>query len=308
MRKVMAMGETTLDILFKDMQPVAAVPGGSSFNSIISLGRTGLPCAFVGYTGDDVPGQQTVDFLKENHIDTRYFEKRRNEKSAISLAYLNDNGDASYVFYKPTPQVGSAWQTPLFETDDALLFGSYFACCPGMRPMVESVLHEAVAHDAIIYYDINFRRSHLHELDTLLPAIKWNMRHSTIVRGSADDFDVMFGSLDAEQIYNEHIRAFCPVFICTGGAGTIVICTPAGTFHFQAPPIDDVVSTVGAGDSFNAGLIYAFQLAGIHREQFAHLTEQDWHTLIDTACAFAGDACRSTNNYISHTFAKKLNQ
>ena len=40
------MGETILDILFQGRQPVAAVPGGSSFNSIVSVGRAGVPCAF----------------------------------------------------------------------------------------------------------------------------------------------------------------------------------------------------------------------------------------------------------------------
>ena len=42
MRKVIGIGETILDILFKDSQPTAAVPGGSVFNGIISLGRLGL--------------------------------------------------------------------------------------------------------------------------------------------------------------------------------------------------------------------------------------------------------------------------
>ncbi len=48
MNKVVGIGETILDILFKENQPVAAVPGGSSFNSIISVGRAGVPCTFVG--------------------------------------------------------------------------------------------------------------------------------------------------------------------------------------------------------------------------------------------------------------------
>ena len=74
MRKVIGMGETILDILFKDNQPVAAVPGGSSFNSIVSVGRVGVPCCFVGYTGSDVVGRQTVDFMHRNGVGTDYFE------------------------------------------------------------------------------------------------------------------------------------------------------------------------------------------------------------------------------------------
>lgn len=42
MRKVIGMGETIMDIIFHGAQPTAAVPGGSSFNSIISIGRAGI--------------------------------------------------------------------------------------------------------------------------------------------------------------------------------------------------------------------------------------------------------------------------
>lgn len=42
MKKVIGIGETILDILFKDNRPMNAVPGGSVFNSIVSLGRMGV--------------------------------------------------------------------------------------------------------------------------------------------------------------------------------------------------------------------------------------------------------------------------
>ena len=41
MKRVIGIGETVLDILFKNDQPQKAVPGGSTFNSIVSLGRDG---------------------------------------------------------------------------------------------------------------------------------------------------------------------------------------------------------------------------------------------------------------------------
>ncbi len=298
MRKTIAMGETILDILFKNQQPVAAVPGGSSFNSIISVGRSGLPCSFVGYTGGDVVGQQTVDFLHDNHVGTEYFEQRPDEKSAISLAYLNEEGDANYVFYKPTPKVSENSPIPTFQTDDILLFGSYYACCTGMRSQVTQVLESACQGDAIRYYDINFRASHRHELEALTPAIQWNMQHSTIVRGSADDFDVMYGTRDAREIYEKYMKQYCPIFICTGGAGLITICTPAGIWDFETPQITDVVSTVGAGDNFNAGLIYGLVTEDIHGAELSTMDREGWSRLLRWATAFAGAACRSTNNYI----------
>ena len=71
MRKVIGIGETVLDIIFKNGQPVSAVPGGSVYNGIISLGRAGVPAAFVSEVGDDRIGCKTVAFLKENGVDAK---------------------------------------------------------------------------------------------------------------------------------------------------------------------------------------------------------------------------------------------
>ncbi len=308
MRKVVGIGETILDILFKNNQPVAAVPGGSSFNSIISVGRAGVPCSFVGYTGADIVGQQTIDFMHQNGVSTEYFEVREDEKSAISLAFLNEMGDARYVFYKGTPHVGSSWKLPEMNAGDVLLYGSYYAACTGMRPLVMQMLENAEKVGAIVYYDLNFRKSHQHELEALTPVILSNFRQSTIVRGSADDFEIMYGQRDARKIYDEHISSYCSIFICTAGADQVSVCTPQGTFDFQVPQITDVVSTVGAGDNFNAGFSCALIWNDVTKEKLLDLDRQGWQELISIACQFASEACRSTQNYISHEFAAKVSR
>ncbi len=300
------MGETILDILLRDGKPVAAVPGGSCFNSIISIGRAGVPGVFVGYTGADRVGRQTVEFMEQNGVSTEYFDVRPGERSAISLAYLDSNGDADYVFYKETPRVREDWNAPEIQPDDVLIYGSYYACCTGMRSQVERMLQVAADAGAITYYDLNFRSSHRHELEALTPAILHNFRLSSIVRGSADDFEVMYGTRQAERIYTEHISQYCPLFICTAGADQISVCTPDAVHHFQAPLIPDVVSTVGAGDNFNAGFCCALLWNGITREQLPTLDREGWQQLISTACLFAGEACRSTENYISTTFGQQI--
>ena len=53
MRKVIGIGETVLDIIFKDNQPVGAVPGGSVFNAMISLGRCGVASTMLTDAGRD---------------------------------------------------------------------------------------------------------------------------------------------------------------------------------------------------------------------------------------------------------------
>ena len=171
-----------------------------------------------------------------------------------------------------------------------------------MRPLVEDMLSHATAGGAIIYYDINFRSSHSHELEALLPTIEDNCRRSSIVRGSADDFEVLFGERDAATIYDRHIRKLCPVFICTSGAGAVTVCLPHDTLRFPVPRVEDVASTVGAGDNFNAGLACSLIWRGIRKDMLPALGSEEWQHLLATACAFSGNACRTLDNYISVEF------
>ena len=290
-----------MDILFKEDKPIDAVPGGSAFNSVISIGRVGVPCAFIGYTGKDHVGDLTVDFLKVNSVDVRYFEQKDNVKSCISLAFLDERGDAHYVFYKDTPVSNSLLDRKLeFLPGDALLLGSYYAVSAGTRSQIKGVLDAAVAAGATVYYDLNFRSSHKDELPELMPAILDNFQRATVVRGSADDFEVMWGERDARKIYKEHIARYCRIFICTSGAGRITVCTPDDAWDFDVQQVADVVSTVGAGDNFNAGFLCA-----LSRRQMSlagSIEKVDMAPLIESGVRFASAVCRSTENYVPVSF------
>ena len=299
MRKIVGVGESILDILFHGGQPVAAVPGGSSFNSIISVGRAGVPCSFVGFTGADHVGQQTVDFLHANGVGTSFFQMLPGKKSAISLAFLKENGDATYSFYKEPLNVAVPQNLPDMMRGDVLLYGSYYAASHDMRPLITQLLERASRAGSIVYYDLNFRPNHRDELESLMPNILENLSQSTIVRASMEDIEVVFSSRDANNIYNVYISGHCPYFICTAGAEKVTVFTPKGNFEFQVPPVSDVVSTVGAGDSFNAGLSCALLWENIMREDLPSLERDAWQRLITTACRFAAETCRSSENYIA---------
>jgi fructokinase len=64
------------------------------------------------------------------------------------------------------------------------------------------------------------------------------------------------------------------------------------------------ISTIGAGDNFNAGFAYALLQKGIRGRDLAALPERDWDVLIASAHAFAAEVCQSLDNYIAVTREK----
>lgn len=192
MRKVIGIGETVLDIIFRNDQPTAAVPGGSTFNAMISLGRCGVPTDFISETGNDRIGKRIIDFLQENGVNTEHVNVFPDSKSPLSLAFLNDSNDAEYIFYKDHPRDQLDFVYPEINADDIVLFGSYYALNPVIRPQVKGFLDYARSRGAIIYYDVNFRPSHQDEVMKLTPNLLENFGMADIVRGSHEDFDVLF--------------------------------------------------------------------------------------------------------------------
>lgn len=307
MRKVIGIGETVLDIIFRNEQPIGAYPGGSSFNAIISLARAGVPTAFICEAGHDRVGQNIINFLKENHVDTSNVNVFPGSRSPISLAFLDENNDAQYIFYKDHPHDQLDFSYPDIQPDDIVLFGSYYAVNPVIRPQIVGLLDYARSHGAIIYYDVNFRPSHKDEVMRITPNYLENLEYADIVRGSWEDFKVLYKMDDSDKVYNAEISFYCKKFIYTHGAEPVDLRAENG-FRKSYPVVDTpTVSTIGAGDNFNAGFIYGMLKYGITRRDIEQgLTEQQWDNIIGCALEFSAEACKSLYNYVSKEFGERL--
>lgn len=298
MRKVIGIGETIFDIIFRDNRPTAAVPGGSTFNSVISLGRKGVPVTFISETGNDRVGETILNFMRDNGVSTDYVQVYPDGKSAISLAFLDRQSNAQYLFYKDYPACRLEVDFPVIQPDDIVLFGSYFALNPVLRTKVAEFLDYARRQGAILYYDVNFRSTHIAEMMKLTPTIIENLEYADIVRGSDEDFNNMYSLTRPDEIYTKKISFYCPRFICTRGADGVSLRTASLKKDYPAPAITPV-STIGAGDSFNAGIIYGLLQADIRRDALPHLSESDWDGIIHHAMAFSTEVCMSLENYVS---------
>ena len=294
-RRVIGIGETVLDILFKNDQPQKAVPGGSTFNSMVSLGRAGVECVMVTEVGGDHIGDMICRFLTENGVSSEFVCRHEGVKSHITLAFLDEHNDAQYIFYKDHASTALDGKMPDIHQDDVVLFGSFFAINPAIRPAVRAMLQRANEAGAWLYYDINFRKAHIPDLPNVMSSIEENMGWASIVRGSTEDFEYLYGLRDGDAIY-ERVRPLCETLILTDGARSIRVYTPEGCETYAVEKIE-TVSTVGAGDNFNAGYIYAM-LQGMDERASRITMAQRW----------SQDVCRQVGNNISDELVASLKQ
>jgi len=302
MRKVIGIGETILDIIFQENQPSIAVPGGSVFNSMVTLSRLGVPVSFISELGNDRVGALVRDFMHANGMTTDYVNFFPDGKSPVSLAFLNETRDAEYIFYTEYPKERLDVKYPDINQDDILMFGSFYALDPLLHDHILELLEYARDRKAIIYYDPNFRKTHVHEAIRIRSAVMDNYEYASIIRGSDEDFLNLYSKTDMEKVYEDEVKFYCKQLITTHGSEGINLYTETIRSHFDVPALKPV-STVGAGDNFNAGIVYGLIKCDISYRDIPALTESQWRKIIRYGAEFAAEACKSYSNYISPEFA-----
>lgn len=306
MQKIYTIGETLFDIIFKGVEPQTAKPGGSAFNTSVTLGRLGAPVHFISEMGKDRVGDVIMHFMEENGVGTRYISRYANGQSAIALAFLDENNDAEYQFFKEYPGQRLAVRTPDFQKDDLFLFGSFYALNPDIRPRVREIVESAGRAGATIMYDPNFRSTTAPGKDQMVSLISENMGYATLVRASNEDMVNIFDTTNPDEAW-EKVSSLTDALVYTANAGGVYLRSGSLSFHMEVERIEPV-STIGAGDTFNAGLLYGLWKNGYKRDQIKTLDRGEWEELITTAIRFSSEVCMSFENYLPREFVNHFKQ
>jgi fructokinase len=309
MRRIFTVGETVFDIIFRTdsastgmPQPVSALPGGSMLNTAVSLGRLKQEVSLLSEYGKDTAGDLIEDFLNRNGVSTAFISRYSDGKSPLALAFLDSGNEASYSFYKIYPEKRLTGEMPRFRDNDIVAFGSFFALSPEVRPFLMKILESARASGCCMLYDPNFREAHLHGLPELLPLIEENISFADIVRASDQDLRNIYGAENHHDAYEKLSLKEKQILVYTAAARGVHVIS--NNFEIQVPAAPIIpVSTIGAGDSFNAGIIYSLIKKDIGRKEIRDITDDTWGRIIRTAVRFATHVCLSSENYISWEFA-----
>ncbi len=67
-----------------------------------------------------------------------------------------------------------------------------------------------------------------------------------------------------------------------------------------------MASTIGAGDSFNAGAIFSIIANEIKKDDLNTLSADAWKGIIENAITIATEVCKTYDNYLPQEFANKM--
>jgi fructokinase len=254
---VTVVGEALIDIVIPPSGPSMEHVGGSPANVAIGLARLGHPTSLATHIGTDPRGQRIADLMAAEHV-TLTPGSTTATRTPTAAAHLDDAGVATYEF-------DLEWTLDpamvVLPPGGHLHTGSIAATlAPGGAAVLEIV--RANREHATISYDPNARPTLMGSPEEARVVIERLIRLSDVVKASEEDVRWLYGTSPLTHVLAEW-AAMGPSICAVTQGGSEVVVLAAGTIeHFPTLPTT-VVDTVGAGDSFMAGLISGLLDAGL---------------------------------------------
>jgi len=294
---IFTLGESVLDIIFECGRAVVSTPGGAMLNTAVSLGRMGCKVFLISELSDDLCGNLILDFLQKNDVNTAFMTVHRTGKTAVAMAFLNEQKDAQYDFYRSEPLLSHPIPMPNFEMGDLLLFGSFYSLNAKNRDKVLKITSTAKKNGAWVLYDPNIRKAHCPLSEKEKKWILENIALSDIVRGSNEDFENIFETTDIATIYNIVQKQGCRHLFLTKGTQGAFYKNSDLELHVAANHLQ-TISSIGAGDTFNAGILYGIAQQRHSFPSLDELLNVNAEKIMKTASKMAAEVCMSNENYI----------
>lgn len=292
---ILCCGEALIDFLPRKGLDGADVyqpyNGGSIYNTAIALGRLGAKVSYFGGLSSDFFGDSLVAGLKASCVDIKP-AKIQALDTTLAFVKLSD-GQARYVFV----DAGSAGRMltkkdlpKLSKSVAALHFGS-ISLIPEPCGGTYEALMKRECKSRVICLDPNIRptltkdkRGHVARLNRLIAM-------ADILKISDEDVTWMTGRDDLAKAARAWLKKGPKIVAITKGGDGVEIYTQAFSFHQAAPKVE-VADTVGAGDTFTAGLLATLLQEGhLTKKALAAIREDDLRFAVDFAARAAAVTC-----------------
>ncbi|APO66199.1 fructokinase [Rhizobium gallicum] len=288
---ILCCGEALIDMLPRETtlgeKSFAPYAGGAIFNTAIALGRLGVPTSFFTGIADDMMGDILRETLVASNVD---FSLCAISPRPSTLAFVKlVNGQATYAFYDE----GTAGR--MITTDDlpvlgddceALHFGA-ISLIPSPCGETYETLLDREAGKRVISLDPNIRPGFIKNKEAHMARIKRMAAKSDIVKFSDEDLE-WFGLEGSHDDLAAHwLKHGAKLVVITKGAEGASGYTKDRKVVVPSQRVT-VVDTVGAGDTFDAGILASLKMDNLlTKAQVASLDEKALHNALSLGATAA---------------------
>lgn len=288
---ILCCGEALIDMLPRTATSgetaYAPYVGGAVFNTAIALGRLGAPVSFFSGLSTDLFGRQLADALTASKVDLgplRFSDR----PTTLAFVHLKD-GQASYTFYDENSAGRMLTEADLPEIGEhieALHFSCISLIAEPCGSAYEALMRREHAR-RVTMLDPNIRAAFIADKPAHLARMRRMIAMADIVKLSDEDL-AWFGETGShDEVAARWLGVGPKVIVITRGGDGAVAYTARSRIEVPAREVA-VADTVGAGDTFNAGLLCSLHEGGLLRkESIAVLPEDELRRAVDFAMGAA---------------------
>ncbi|MEQ6250322.1 carbohydrate kinase [Sulfitobacter sp. HNIBRBA3233] len=237
--------------------------GGAVFNTAIALGRLGAKAGMLTGLSTDMFGQQLAEALKASHVDTSHVV-RSDRPTTLAFVQLKD-GHATYSFFDELSagRMLAPDDLPELKSEISALYFGGISLAHGPCASAYAALLKTQAPQRAIMIDPNIRAQFITDVSSYRSRLDGMMGHADIIKVSDEDLNWLIpgqGALAGKAA--ALLEKGAAAVIVTRGAEGATGYLENGREVFVPAVRTEVVDTVGAGDTFNAGLLANLSATG----------------------------------------------
>ena len=263
---ILCCGEALIDMLPRQLpggeEVFLPVAGGAVFNTAIALGRLGEQAGFFSGLSNDLFGRKLVDALEGSNVDHALCV-RNGRPTTLAFVTLKD-GHAEYAFHDDGTagrMLRPADLPALPDTVRALHFGAISLIGEPCGSAYEALAAREHA-GRVISLDPNIRPGFVEDESAYRARLTRMIALADVIKVSDEDLAWLAPGRGFTEIAGEWLAAHASICILTRGQKGALALTRGGEVSVPSVPAT-VVDTVGAGDTFNAGMLAGLSRAGV---------------------------------------------
>src|SRR6202158_4581062 len=294
---LLSCGDALIDFLpvksVDGRDAVVPVAGGSCLNIAVGMARLGAPAGFVGGISTDLFGRMIADHASASQVELRYATRSDRQ---TTLAFVRTvGGEPQYAFYDEATASRNWIYRP-----GSIPFGEIEAIHVGSTTLADDrgaaqalAMVEDARGSVTISFDPNCRPNLVKHKARYVERMDAFAALADIVRMSDVDFEFLYSGNDCAGRAKSLIKAGASLVVVTRGIRGAQAGHRGGDLVEIHAPTVDVVDTIGAGDSFQAALLFALRAIGrIGAGSLAQTTSGELRRALSFASICAAFTCQ----------------
>jgi len=238
---------------------------GDTYNTSVYMSRLGLKTDYVTQLGEDPYSEQILQRMTNEKIGTGMIKQLPGRSPGLYIIRNTPDGEREFFYWRkeaPARELFASQEAAdqlcqkLVHCNCVYLSGITLAIIgEKSREFLYNSLHKLRQQDVIVAFDSNYRPRLWRDKFEAQQAMLSIMQYTDIALLTLDDEQLLWGDDSVEGCKQRYAAFNLGELVLKRGADDAIIITPDAEIRVPVPPVQGVIDTTGAGDTFNAGYL-----------------------------------------------------